>query len=278
MLKLIVNADDFGLNDKVNEEILNSFQNGILRSTSLIANGNSFDQAVEIIRSNPNLDVGIHLTLVDTHPLLKAEQIPTLINADGTLIRNAIQFAKKYFLKDINLIDVRKELSAQIEKILDYGIIITHIDSHQHLHLLPGILDIAVDFSAKYGIKFIRLPKENVLPYMFYEPKLFNKIAELAALNYLCYKAMKKINYRTDFFAGYYFGGNLSKVNLIKLINTLPVSGSCELMCHPGLISHAGFDRKNHYRKIEESNSLIDREVVEMAQKRNIEFVSFRDI
>src|SRR3989304_4906126 len=162
MLKIIINADDFGLNEEVNEGILKSFRNGILRSASLMANGNSFDHAVGIIHSNPNLDIGVHLTLVEGKPIMAADKIPSLLNENGNLYTHAIKFTKKYFSEVINLGEAYEELNAQIRKVLDHGINISHIDSHQHIHMLPKILDLIIDLANQYNIKFIRLPKENI--------------------------------------------------------------------------------------------------------------------
>ena len=112
MLKLVTNADDFGLSEKVNEAILKSFRYGILRSTSLMANGKSFDHAVGIIRSNPDLDIGIHLTLVEEKPILNSEQVQSLLTDKKHFNKCAIDFTKKYFSEKISLEEVRKELTA----------------------------------------------------------------------------------------------------------------------------------------------------------------------
>src|SRR3989339_560109 len=160
MLKIIINADDFGLNEKVNEGILRSFRNGILRSASLMANGNSFEQAVGIINSNPNLDIGVHLTLVEEKPILDIDKIPT----------------------------------------------------------------------------------------------------------------------KTDYFTGFYFGGKLSKKNLLTLINYLPSEGMCELMCHPGLNPNSNIYDQRQYRQVDETLTLIDKDVAEEIKQKDIEITSFRNL
>lgn len=280
MLKLVINADDFGLNQKVNEEILKSFRNGILRSASLMANGKEFDHAIEIVKSNPDLDIGVHLTLVDEKPILEIDKIPTLVGENGNFRTHAIEFTKKYFSEKISLEEVKKEITAQIEKILDHGIKINHINSHQHLHMLPKILDITIELANRYNIKYIRFPREAFNRYMLRELKssLVN-LVQMAALNHFCSKAKQKISFRTDHFAGFFFGGKLSKQNLITLINNLPADGSCELMCHPGLDDVS--DNSNsisHYRKVEEAQALIDQEVAQIIKMKNIEITSFQNL
>jgi len=278
MLKIIINADDFGLNEKVNEGILRSFRNGILRSASLMANGNSFEQAVGIINSNPNLDIGVHLTLVEEKPILDIDKIPTLVNKNGNSRTNAIEFARKYFSEKISLEEIKKEFTAQIEKILDHGIKISHIDSHQHLHMLPKILDITIELANQYNIKFVRFPKEKFSSYMFRNFKSIYRIVQMVAINHFCNRAVEKITTKTDYFTGFYFGGKLSKKNLLTLINYLPSEGMCELMCHPGLNPNSNIYDQSQYRQVDETLTLIDKDVAEVIKQKDIEITSFRNL
>lgn len=276
MLKLIVNADDFGLNPKVDEEILKSFNNGILCSTSLIANGQSFADAIKLAKDNPELDIGIHLTLVKEKPILGADHLPTIVDNSGHLFRDGKIFTREYFLGKISLEEVEQEFSAQFETILDHRIKITHIDSHQHLHILPRILDVTIKLAKKYNIKFIRFPQEKFNSYMFNNSKSFGRIVQMVLLNSLCLFGKKKIPYTTDFFTGFYFGGKLNKQNLSTLINKLPTHGTCELMCHPGFTEFD--DQNSNYRRVEESIALADSNIVDMVKRKNIELTSFKNL
>lgn len=278
MLNLIVNGDDFGMSEDVNDAVLKSFQNGILRSTSLMANGKSFIDAVKIIKSNPELDVGVHLTLTEEKPILNIEKLSSLIDVDGYFLKHAIYFSKKYFAGRILLNEVKSELIAQFEKILDYGIKISHIDSHQHLHILPKILDIIIELAHHYDIKFIRFPRENFSNYMFRDLKLGKRVLQMAVLNYLCTATKKKYFYRSNYFAGFYFGGILNKQNLITLINDLPSEGVCELMCHPGLRNSHIDHSPLRYRQVEETFALVDLEVSELLKQKNIRITSFNNL
>lgn len=278
MLKLIVNADDFGLSDIINEGILESYLKGILRSTSLVANGKAFDHSLEIIRSHPELDVGVHLTLVEEKPILDENKVPSLIFKNGHFYNHANDFTKRYLSKKISFNEVKNELNAQIEKILDNRIVISHMDSHQHLHLLPRILDITIELANRYKIKFIRLPKEKFRSYMFHDLNEITRIEQMAVVNSLCSKAKKKISNRTDHFVGFYYGGKLRRQNLLKLIENLPNDGICELMCHPGLSNYSTDYSHWNYRQIEEMHALIDVEVSELIVKKNIQIASFKNL
>ena len=85
----------------------------------------------------------MHLTLIGEKPLLPLEQIPSLVDENGYLAEKYPQFMARFFKGAVSLKEVRAELAAQIQKVIDSGLRVTHIDSHQHLHVLPGIIDIA---------------------------------------------------------------------------------------------------------------------------------------
>ncbi len=260
----------------VNTETLHSFKNGIIRSTSLMANGKMFFDAIKLAKANPELDIGVHLTLVKEKPILSDSQLYTLLDKSGCLFSNSKIFTHKYLVGKISLKQVEDELSAQIEKILDHGINITHIDSHQHLHMLPRILDTTIKLAKKYNIKFIRFPKEKLYSYMFYDLRASGRIVQMISLNSLCSFVRKKIPNRIDYFTGFFFGGKLNKQNLKTLINNLPKHGTCELMCHPGFMELSS--QNSNYRQVEESIALRDSDVMEIIKRKNIELTSFKNL
>jgi len=275
MLKLIINADDFGLSKRVNDSILKSFETGILRSASLLANGKFFYDAVEIINANPELDVGVHLTLVGGSPILDAAKVSSIVNRDGNFYEHAFNFSVKYFANRVSLKEVKSELSAQIEKILDYGIKISHIDSHQHLHILPKIFDLTVKLADHYKIKFIRFPKERLCRYMLRDLRYFPRIIQMASLNFFCFIIKDRKFNKTNSFVGFFWGGKMNKKKLLTIINNLPEDGICELMCHPGFTEDSARFSARAYRRVEEMNALTDSEVVKLLNKRKIEITCF---
>lgn len=137
--RLIVHADDFGLSERVNEGIIQAHCDGVLTSASLIASGAAFEHAVSLLRSTPGLDFGVHLTLVGENPISKRDVIPTLLGGDGCFHSHSGAFMKRYFAGAIALDEIRRELDAQIGKVIARGVTVTHLDGHQHLHMVPGI-------------------------------------------------------------------------------------------------------------------------------------------
>ena len=85
MRNLIVNADDLGWTEGVNRGIVEAHRNGLVTSTTLLANGRAFDSALEAARQNPQLGIGVHLNLSDGPPTAPADQVPGLLNSAGEL-------------------------------------------------------------------------------------------------------------------------------------------------------------------------------------------------
>src|SRR5436190_22470331 len=83
MKRLIVNADDFGLTEKVNQAIIEGHLKGIITSTSLLANGVAFESAVRLAQLHPKLGVGVHLNLTDGSPVSAPARIPSLVTDKG---------------------------------------------------------------------------------------------------------------------------------------------------------------------------------------------------
>ena len=162
MKQLIINADDFGLHPLINKGIIKGHSEGIITSTSLMPSAPYFDEAVQLAKANPSLGVGIHLTLVGGVKPACTSGVNSLLTADGVFAEDYTVFAKKWYTGSIKKNELVKELETQIEKVLIAGIKPTHIDSHQHMHVLPGIAGIVVRLCEKYGIKKIRMPGENI--------------------------------------------------------------------------------------------------------------------
>ena len=154
-MQVIFHGDDFGLTSGVNEGVIQAFQNGVLSSTSIIASGQAVDEAIGLARTNPDLDVGIHLVLSDEKALHKKSSLSFPQLSDE-------RFPSRQRLL-LNLLNGRttvhqaeKEWRAQIEKILSAGIPVSHLDSHQHVHLYPYLFPLSVRLCIEYNIPFIR--------------------------------------------------------------------------------------------------------------------------
>ncbi|MDI6780755.1 MAG: ChbG/HpnK family deacetylase [bacterium] len=270
MKQLIVNADDFGLTEGINKGIIRAFAEGIVTSTSLMANGQAFEQAISLLQDNSSLAVGVHIVLVEEVPVCPSHLVPTLIDKKGRLHKKYGVFLRKILLKQISLDEVEQEIRAQIEKVLNAGIKPSHIDSHQHLHVYPLILKIVLRLAKEYGIKWIRTPCDYRRPC---------GIAQrgLAFLAKQARKRILKAQLQTpDFFFGAGFSGHMTEENLVEVIDKLP-DGVSELMCHPGVAEYDLITKYN-FSWADELRVLISIETRELIQKRGIALVNYDDL
>jgi predicted glycoside hydrolase/deacetylase ChbG (UPF0249 family) len=125
--RLIVHADDFGLSRSVNEGILEAHCRGILTSASVMASGEAFDHAVQLVRATPALDVGVHLTLTEERPALRRTDIPILLNDQRLFHASSGIFMQRYLSQRISLDDVRREIDAQIGRVAAQRVEIGHL-------------------------------------------------------------------------------------------------------------------------------------------------------
>lgn len=281
MRQLIVNADDFGLHPLVNKAIIAAHESGCVTSTSLMATGAAFDDAVALAAAHPRLDIGIHLVLVGERPVLEPGRVPSLVDEEGLFPPQYPAFLVRFLLGRISLDEVRRELSAQMAKVAATGLTISHIDSHQHLHVLPGIDDIVFDLAAAYNIKAIRVPAEPILfsgGYPFSPGRFLGRLG----LTILALRAGRRAGKRglaaPEHFYGMLAGGNLRQEYLLNILDRLP-EGISEVMTHPGAddaVLNAGF--KWQYAWQGELTSLTSPAVSRRIAERGIKLASFREL
>lgn len=224
MKRLVVNADDFGFTTDVNEGILEAHRMGILTSTTLMANGAAFDDAVRIALENPTLDVGCHLVLIGGRSLLApGDPLPaTVTELLGAIVSRRLR--------------IHDELTAQVRRIVDAGIAPTHIDTHKHTHLAPPVLDAVARIAQAFGIVWVRRPFDIPMTAARGGAPFLKKATSesLGLLRSRFHRVLTKHNCRmTDHFAGFQLTGRLRTAELVQLIRELP-EGSTEFMCHPG--------------------------------------------
>jgi predicted glycoside hydrolase/deacetylase ChbG (UPF0249 family) len=157
---LVVNADDYGLTEATSRAILRAHHDGVVTSTSVLALGSGFGRTAGWLADAPDLGLGAHLAAVgEDPPLLSAREIPTLVDAQGRLRMSWKQFLPLVAARRIDLDDVRREFAAQMELLHGDGRRFDHVDTHQNLHLWPGVRDIVLDLAAERGIRCIRVTR-----------------------------------------------------------------------------------------------------------------------
>jgi predicted glycoside hydrolase/deacetylase ChbG (UPF0249 family) len=155
-----VNADDFGLTPGVNRSIGELNRAGALSSATLMATGAYFDDAVDVARATPGLEVGCHVLLVDGTPVLPPSQIPTLC-PDGKSFRPTLTaFVRALFSFRIRASEITAEAEAQMQRLQAAGLRISHFDTHKHTHLFFGILRPLLEAARACGVPAVRNPFE----------------------------------------------------------------------------------------------------------------------
>jgi predicted glycoside hydrolase/deacetylase ChbG (UPF0249 family) len=157
---LIVNADDFGLTPGVNRAIAELYRAHALSSATLMATGAFFDDAVALAHANPQLEVGCHILLVDGTPALPPEQIPTLCPNGQSFRPSLARFVADLFTFRIRASEIVAEANAQIQRLQDAGLRVSHLDTHKHTHLLSGILRPLLAAARACEVPAIRNPFE----------------------------------------------------------------------------------------------------------------------
>ncbi len=157
---LIVNADDYGLTPSVSQGILRGAREGVITSTSVLVIGSGFTRSVGWLRDEEGIGVGVHLALVGEDPPLSApSEIPTLVDRRGRLPRSWRQLLPRVMAKRVDLADVERELTAQIATARDSGLALDHLNSHQHVHMFPGLREVVIDLAHRFDISAVRVTR-----------------------------------------------------------------------------------------------------------------------
>ncbi|MGH8663000.1 MAG: carbohydrate deacetylase [Burkholderiales bacterium] len=276
--RLIVNADDFGLSPAINRGIVAAHRDGIVTSASVMVNGPAFEHAVALAKENPALDIGVHLTLTGLGPITSPDTVSSLVDENLRFAPHALDFARRYARGSLVAAEVRTELDAQIRLARSHGLSISHLDSHQHVHALPGIARIVADLASAHAIRVIRYPCERLHAYMFKSLGSARRLAEQLALNAVCtLSALRRLGH-PDRFVGFYFGGRLTQGNLETVLRNLPTRGTIELMCHPAEAEPDGPQRQWGYAGPAEGEALAAARIRELIHARGIELIGQRDL
>ncbi|HKV63705.1 MAG TPA: ChbG/HpnK family deacetylase [Candidatus Acidoferrum sp.] len=244
MKNLIVNADDLGWTEGVNRGILEAFHCGIVTSTSLLANGAAFADGVQSARSAPGLGVGVHLNLSDGPPMADRETVTSLLNDDGEFAGGPESLLLRRASGGLSLAEVETEWNAQIENVRGAGITPTHLDGHKHVHMLPGLFEIALRLAKRHEISSIRVALEasSLRAALSSGSKqhvgvIMKQGVQARGLKLLARDARELAERAgistADYFCGIAQTGELTREGVEQLMKNLP-DGTTELMCHPG--------------------------------------------
>jgi chitin disaccharide deacetylase len=269
--RLVVNADDFGLNTATNHAVIRAHREGILTSASLMVNEPGFEEAVKMAREHPRLGVGLHLTLVCGHSSLSPDQIPGLVSASGRFLNNPALTGFRFFFRSSLSSQLRSEIHAQFEKFQTTALDLDHINGHLHLHLHPTVFGILSEDAATLGIQRMRLPRDPFrLNLRLASGRLVYRASHAIVLGLLSRRAKPVLDRLGIRYTRQVFGllqnALVDAPYVMALLPSLP-PGDSELYSHPSVD-----DFKN------ELDALLNPHVREQIDRLGIQLIRYRDL
>lgn len=289
MKQLIVNADDFGLTQGVNQGILDTHHFGIVTSTSLMATGEAFEKAIVMSSQAPRLSIGVHLVLTQGIPLSPTSEVQTLVDARGRLFATPGRLFRGLLIHRVSLREVENELRRQVSRVFEMGITPTHLDGHQHVHVLPGISEIAVRLAREFGIPSVRCPAEESpivrgIPYCLrgVEINLFRRRWVGRTVTWFARRFKSRLDQAGLKSPAHFYGlrqtGFLTGQRLEAILRNVP-EGVSELMCHPGYTDfHLATTRTHLLAQREvETDVLTSPQTRKVTMDNGIHLISYRE-
>jgi predicted glycoside hydrolase/deacetylase ChbG (UPF0249 family) len=237
---LIINAEDVGISGAVDEAVDKCYREGAITGASVMACGRRFQEAVYMLKNLGRTEVGVHLTLTGNFLPCTEESflINTLLQKNGKFVPGYKDLALRLFFGRLELEQVYLELSHQVKRIKKEGLNLTHLDSHEHVHLFPDILKVALRIAVEFAIPYIRIPIED--------PKIIWR--QFSVKDYVRHMALNTVSKRTkdrvdfintkcnDDFLGHFHSGRLADDILCYMMDNLK-DGVTELAFHPSVES-----------------------------------------
>jgi predicted glycoside hydrolase/deacetylase ChbG (UPF0249 family) len=284
--RLIVNADDFGMTSGVTDGILFAHRNGMVTSTSMMANQPFSEYAAQQLGSLSELSVGVHLTLDQGSPILSATKVPALVDRTGTFYENG-ELRSRLWHRKVNADEIEAEFRAQIQWMKRHGITPSHADSHRHIHFYPYVAKAFQNACQKENIPRTRVARTRHYPRRGYiggphGGAMYRRLLVTLYMELLTkarFRSFRHADCRLEPNPKYNKQESLSMGWRLALEN-LPV-GTYEFVCHPGFpeddpVSREfpGFTRRREM----ELEILTDKNFMNVLQEHNIELINFHQI
>jgi hopanoid biosynthesis associated protein HpnK len=288
--RLIVNADDFGFTAGVNRAIVEAHTLGIVTSSTLMADGRAFDDAVRLAKTVPRLSVGCHVVLIDGEPVLDAKRLPSITSAhsSGARFRDELKsFAVRALAGLLDPGEIEAEAIAQIRKLQSSGISVSHVDTHKHTHLFPAVLRPLLRAARACGVPAIRNPFGPRMPLkssdLVKRPNLWTRFAEVRLLRPLAHKFRDTVKGQglvtPDGTLGIVVTGTLDE-KLFRSVAAIVPEGTWEFVCHPGYNDDDLKSAKTRLRASRETELrvLTMPQARQLLSQQGIELISYREL
>lgn len=228
---LIINADDFAYFRCVSLGILDCIEAGTVTATGVFANSPLLDEHAPWL-AQTSADVGVHLNLTDREPL--SARMARALDGSGGRFPGKFAIARAVLAGRIGIELVREEWRAQIERCLAAGLTLRFLNSHEHIHMLPGLYRLTLELAVEYRIAHVRHAA----------PEWPRQWSASAVLRDGIMAVLSQVDRRPGHapaprFLGMGESGRLSGDYLRQMLPRLAPGGIYELMCHPGRLDRA---------------------------------------
>jgi len=231
--RLIVTADDFGMDIAVNEAVEQAYNDGILTCASLMMGGAAVKDAVERAHRMKGLGVGLHVTLADGRPTAMRSQVRGLLGPDGNFRNDLAGAGIRWFFNPLIRLQLAREINAQFQAFAATGLVLDHVNTHKHLHFHPTATAMLISIGRRYGMLALRIPDEPRDILLEADPGADIPKSRMGMLLQSMRRRSKraKLAYNDNIF-GLAWSGAMTEDRLLSLIPHLP-EGLNELYCHP---------------------------------------------
>lgn len=270
----------------MNRAIIEAHKQGVVTSSTLMANGRAFAEAAGLAKALPTLSVGCHVVLIDGEPVLEPEKVSSL--TASRKFRDGLKaFAARALSGRIDAAELTAEATAQIRKIQSAGIVVSHVDSHKHTHLFPQVLRAVLKAASDCGVRAVRNPFGPRFPLrsgqLLARPHLWTRYAEVKILRRFAgnfHDAVRRQGFLApDGTLGIEVTGTLDEQLFQAIAGSIP-EGTWEFVCHPGYNDadlQAAGTRLRESRETE-LRVLTLPEAKELLAREGIQLISYHDL
>lgn len=271
MRRLIINADDFGRSDSINQAVVRAHRDGVLTTASLMVNEPFCEDAIRLARENPRLGVGLHLALVCGRSALPGSQIPKLADADQHFSENPVAAGMRFYFDGEIREQLRSEIAEQFKKFRATGLVLDHVNGHLNFHLHPTVFRLLMENAEEWGIRRFRLTCDPLRLNAHLASGNWNyRLTHWLIYRWLSARARPVLRAKKILHTAAVFGllqnGRVDEAYISRLLENLP-KGNFELYSHPSL------GECQH-----EFEALVSTRIKFIVTQRGIELIRYSDL
>jgi chitin disaccharide deacetylase len=239
---ILINADDYGMHPDINAGIRHCVEHALIDTVSIAPCGEALDgqevSSLQALIARASTNIGVHLMLTEGRPF---SGVSSFTQKDGSFLLYINDFVRRYLTGHIKLRDIEQEWDIQIRWLIDLGFTPVYLNGHQHVHLLPGLWQIAVKLAKQYKIPRIRNCYQSIRDSLAYSPRHF----VYQCFAYLRYLGASSPRMRT---VGTLFSCNLALERIQPYVEwAIQHSLPLEVASHPGFESPSLFQRFGYW-------------------------------